>query len=280
MLFKRNKNKKDNYTNPLWLKWAVMAFIAYAVFTNYSDRQSRSQTQVLGIVEPQTSTQAAVPADLGAFTLPAHIKVTGDIEGKGAQANCGQKAEIRYTDMSTENPTPQDISLRVGGDDALYPWSPAVNGMQKGGVRQVQLYENKTDNRFQKVAYKIELNALTPHSGSEFIAFQATDRKEGYGSTATCGLVVDVTLKLRGADGTSIYGGDEGEALTFTIGQAEQFYGLDRGVLGMKVHGERTLLIPPAFAVNNETAEPALKAILEKGNMLVAEVKLLEVRKK
>lgn len=77
-----------------------------------------------------------------------------------------------------------------------------------------------------------------------------TDTKTGDGATATQGSKVSVHytgwLYNNGAKGTKFDSSvDRGKPFQFTLGAHQVIAGWDEGVAGMKVGGERTLIIPP-----------------------------------
>ena len=79
---------------------------------------------------------------------------------------------------------------------------------------------------------------------------KVTDVKVGSGDVATPGHPVTVNytgwLYVNGAKGTKFDSSlDHGQPFTFPLGAGAVIPGWDKGVAGMKVGGERTLIIPP-----------------------------------
>lgn len=79
---------------------------------------------------------------------------------------------------------------------------------------------------------------------------QITDVKVGNGPVATAGQPVTVNytgwLYVNGKKGTKFDSSfDHGQPFTFQLGAGSVIPGWDKGVAGMKVGGERTLIIPP-----------------------------------
>ncbi len=275
-----NRNNKDRATNPVWLKWMVMLFIGYAIFINYTERQKQAQQGVVPVAGQKDVNAASKRADFGAYNLPAGIHIGGEIDGYGAEATCGQTAEVSFRQIieEAEATEKQQLSLQVGVPLKEHPWAAAVVGMKKDGVREVKVVSKVEGSSDALTSYKIEMNALTPHSGKDFIAFQAIDRKDGSGNTTKCGMEVSVGLTIYGASGKALYVSDADAPLVFTVGQAEYLYGLDRGILGMKQRGKRTLIIPPAFAVLGEKADDALRDAVKEDAMVVAEITLVNLK--
>jgi FKBP-type peptidyl-prolyl cis-trans isomerase len=80
--------------------------------------------------------------------------------------------------------------------------------------------------------------------------FKMTDVKVGNGAEAKAGQPVTVNytgwLYVNGAKGTKFDSSfDHGQPFTFPLGAGAVIPGWDKGVAGMKVGGERTLIIPP-----------------------------------
>ncbi|HEX6601895.1 MAG TPA: FKBP-type peptidyl-prolyl cis-trans isomerase, partial [Solirubrobacterales bacterium] len=102
------------------------------------------------------------------------------------------------------------------------------------------------------------------------------DVKKGNGPTAKAGdkasvYYVGVVYKTKEQFDANW---DSGDPFTFTLGAGEVIKGWDRGVQGMKVGGERELIIPPALAYGNEGIFPSIPP----NSTLVFLVKLLRVR--
>ena len=69
---------------------------------------------------------------------------------------------------------------------------------------------------------------------------------------------------------------DLGDPLIFVLGQSMVIKGWDEGILGMKVNGKRTLLIPPELAYGSKSIGTARTAI-PANSALVFDVELIEV---
>ena len=106
---------------------------------------------------------------------------------------------------------------------------------------------------------------------------QTTDDVIGTGATADPG--DNVTLNYVGAltDGTvfdaSANHGTEG--FTFNLGAGQVIKGWDLGIVGMKVGGKRTLVIPSPLAYGDQAVGPVIPA----NATLIFQVELLKVQK-
>lgn len=102
------------------------------------------------------------------------------------------------------------------------------------------------------------------------------DVKVGNGAEALPGKTVKVHYIGRLVDGkefdTSCQEGRE--AFEFTLGQGQVIQGWDSGVLGMKVGGQRRLIIPARYAYGANSPSPDIPA----NSALIFDVELMEVK--
>ncbi|RVD85981.1 uncharacterized protein DFL_004278 [Arthrobotrys flagrans] len=99
------------------------------------------------------------------------------------------------------------------------------------------------------------------------------DHKLGTGPEAKKGQKVSMRYIGKLTDGKVFDSNKKGKPFTFNLGKGDVIKGWDIGVAGMKVGGERKLVIPPNLAYGNK----ALPGI-PKNSTLVFEVKLLEIK--
>jgi FKBP-type peptidyl-prolyl cis-trans isomerase len=106
-----------------------------------------------------------------------------------------------------------------------------------------------------------------------------TDTKLGSGAIATAGAKVSVHytgwLDNNGAKGAKFDSSlDRGQPFSFTLGAHEVIAGWDEGVAGMKVGGERTLIIPPELGYGARGAG----GVIPPNATLIFDVQLLGVQ--
>lgn len=106
-----------------------------------------------------------------------------------------------------------------------------------------------------------------------------TDTKIGSGTEATAGKKVSVDytgwLYNNGTKGAKFDSSvDRGQPFQFTLGAHQVIAGWDEGVAGMKVGGERTLIIPPELAYGARGAG----GVIPPNATLMFDVKLLGVQ--
>ena len=117
---------------------------------------------------------------------------------------------------------------------------------------------------------------------SNITSLQVTDVKVGDGAEAKSGQTVSVhyTGWLYSAGAADHHGTkfdssrDRKEPLEFRLGAGQVIKGWDQGVAGMKVHGQRTLVIPPDLGYGSGGAA----GVIPPNATLVFDVELLGVR--
>ena len=119
-------------------------------------------------------------------------------------------------------------------------------------------------------------------AASTVVALEATDLVTGSGAEATAGsrVTVHYTGWLHDPSAPESKGGkfdssrDSGQPFSFVLGARQVIAGWDRGVQGMKVGGQRRLIIPPALAYGERGAG----GVIPPGAALVFDVELLAVQ--
>ncbi len=128
--------------------------------------------------------------------------------------------------------------------------------------------------------------AATNPGNSKFNAMpnevQKTDVKQGTGAEATAGkpVVVHYTGWLYDTSKPDSHGAkfdssrDRGAPFSFVLGAGRVIKGWDEGVVGMKVGGQRTLVIPASMAYGERGAG----GVIPPNATLIFDVELLEVK--
>ncbi|KAK6348622.1 peptidylprolyl isomerase fpr4 [Orbilia javanica] len=99
------------------------------------------------------------------------------------------------------------------------------------------------------------------------------DHKIGSGPEVRKGQKVSMRYIGKLTDGKMFDSNKKGKPFTFNLGKGDVIKGWDIGIAGMKVGGERKLVIPPNLAYGNKTLPG-----IPKNSTLVFEVKLLEIK--
>lgn len=101
------------------------------------------------------------------------------------------------------------------------------------------------------------------------------DIKIGSGDEAQKGKTVSVHYTGWLADGTKFDSSlDRGQPLSFVLGAGQMIPGFDEGVAGMRVGGERRLIIPPNLAYGAQGRPPQIPANAE----LTFDIQLVSVQ--
>jgi FKBP-type peptidyl-prolyl cis-trans isomerase FkpA len=132
----------------------------------------------------------------------------------------------------------------------------------------------------QSVACGSSTTGPTPSPDSGITSLQVTDVRVGTGTQATSGrqLTVNYTgwvYSVTAADHRgSQFDTSSGKApYTFTLGMGQVIAGWDQGINGMRVGGQRTLVIPPRLGYGNQAA-----GSIPPNSTLIFDVELLDVR--
>ena len=106
--------------------------------------------------------------------------------------------------------------------------------------------------------------------------FTQTDLVVGTGATADTGSVATVTYSGWLYDTSKVDGKgtffDGGSGFTFTIGAGTVIAGWDQGVAGMRVGGQRRLIIPPELAYGNQAV-----GTIPPNSTLVFDIRLISI---
>ena len=125
--------------------------------------------------------------------------------------------------------------------------------------------------------------ARSGHAANQVIempdGLKYTDTKVGDGAAATAGSKVSVHytgwLYQDGAKGAKFDSSlDRGQPFDFTLGAHQVIAGWDEGVAGMKVGGQRTLIIPPDLGYGARGAG----GVIPPNATLIFDVELLKVQ--
>lgn len=297
-MFKRKRSPAPkDISNQAWLKWLVLIILVYAGYLHFTGKIDDSRSMISARTHGQIFRDGAAsrPATPMNDIADQAIHVTGDISGTGDKAQCGQKAVVRVQGSLPDGkpipglPEKEAVTLPVGIYANLgESWKAGINGMSKGGIRQIELPAARVATEEQMkdyppkamASYKIFLDDLSPVSSSDEVSFLATDTLPGKSSFAFCGDEVSVHLRVWSGDGALVYSSENEKPLTFALGASSIAYGIDRGMIGMHEGGTRTIIIPPAYHVTAEDSPLASVAEkLEKAKMMVAEVQLVALKK-
>ena len=216
--------------------------------------------------------------------------------GEGAEAQAGQTVIVHYTgwlfdenapenkgkkfDSSLDRNEPFDFPL--GGGRVIKGWDEGVQGMKEGGSRTLVIPPEMGYGP-RGAGGVIPPNATLVFDVKllKVIKTEIVDTKVGEGEEAHAGH--SVTVHYTGwlfdknapeSKGTKFDSSrDRDEPFDFQLGMGEVITGWDEGVQGMKVGGQRTLVIPPEMGYGRQGAG----GVIPPNATLVFEVELLGV---
>jgi peptidylprolyl isomerase len=214
--------------------------------------------------------------------------------GEGAEAQAGQTVIVHYTgwlfdesaaenkgkkfDSSLDRNEPFNFPL--GGGRVIKGWDVGVQGMKEGGQRTLVIPpEMGYGPRGAGGAIPPNATLVFDVKLLKVIKTDIVDTKLGEGAEAQQGQHVTVhytgwlfdknALENKGTKFDSSR--DRDEPFDFQLGMGEVITGWDEGVQGMKVGGQRTLVIPPEMGYGKRGAG----GVIPPNATLVFEVELL-----
>ncbi len=216
--------------------------------------------------------------------------------GEGAEAQAGQTVIVHYTgwlydasapdnkgakfDSSLDRNEPFDFPL--GGGRVIKGWDEGVQGMKEGGLRTLVI-PPEMGYGARGAGDVIPPNATLVFDVKllKVIRTEMVDTKIGEGAEAQAGQYVTVhyTGWLHDENAPDKKGKkfdssrDRNEPFEFPLGHGQVIQGWDIGVQGMKVGGQRTLVIPPEMGYGRRGAG----GVIPPNATLVFEVELLGV---
>lgn len=214
--------------------------------------------------------------------------------GEGTEAQAGQTVIVHYTgwlfdesapenkgkkfDSSLDRNEPFDFPL--GGGRVIKGWDEGVQGMKEGGSRTLVIPPEMGYGP-RGAGGVIPPNATLVFDVKllKVIKTDMVDTKVGEGAEAQAGqtVIVHYTGWLFDKNAPENKGTkfdssrDRDEPFDFPLGMGHVIPGWDEGVQGMKVGGQRTLLIPPEMGYGRQGAG----GVIPPNATLVFEVELL-----
>ncbi len=129
------------------------------------------------------------------------------------------------------------------------------------------------DSKSQSANAAEALKSATDSSG-KLVKLVVEDITEGTGAPVKNGDTITVHYTGTLQNGTRFDDSTlRGEPFTFTVGEGKVITGWDKGVVGMKVGGERVLAIPPSMGYGDRALGP-----IPPNSVLLFSIKLLEIQ--
>lgn len=215
--------------------------------------------------------------------------------GSGSPAVCGQNVTIAYeaflpdgAKISDSAGSDKPLSFRIGENKVLPAFEQGVIGMQKGGKRSLVAPPNMSYGikefaradvpEKSNVRLDVELLEASPALPSlDDVPYRIANISQGSGHMLLCGDSAKLAMTIWSAEGKKLFSNTgQGEApLSITLGKSELFMGLEQGVIGMNVGGQRLLVVPPAFQRTMHGNAPALDILPKNSQTVLVEVEAL-----
>lgn len=281
--FGKDKKKKKPEKAPVWFMWLMGVFIVYALITNiFTDKVAEVQEREAaeGRSEGESINFAVVKGvGTGGPALPLYSQDKN--KGQGAMATCWHTVGVRYRLYNGEGEKIEEITedqpplrFTIGKREVIPGLERGVLGMRTGGERIITArpelafsshkFSHPKLERHDFVGYVLTLeNSERPENlPRSDLGLRIYDDKEGSGLAVQCTDRARIRLHGYGLDGKELFGREEFPSLLFYIGEGQAPYAVERAVMGMKLGGRRTVIVPPGymtplFATAPEIAQPA-----------------------
>ena len=206
-----------------------------------------------------------------------------EVVGTGDPVGPGDMVSVHYTglledgtvfDSSVDRGEP--FSFLLGSGSVIQGWDEGVSGMQVGGKRVLTIPPD--------LAYGEEGagNGLIPANATlKFevellgtVELSVEDLVVGEGPEVVAGNTVSLDYVVSFEDGTELDNSANTGPLEFVVGVGQMIPGVDVGVEGMQVGGQRVITIPPEFAFGPQGVE----GVIPPNAVLIFEVELLSIQ--
>jgi FKBP-type peptidyl-prolyl cis-trans isomerase 2 len=268
--FRKKKRTKEPEKAPRWFMWLMGVFVVYALATNiFTDnvsnvRREMEEKEIVRTGDDLYFNYAAVRSADKSGRRPLFMR---DIEqGQGKKADCWYHVDIRHKlyredgeRLIGNEQQGEPLQFHIGRREVPLALERVVLGMQKGGTRAVTAAPSQlfADHRFAQEdmtstsygAYVVALESLNPPANLPLsdLGLRLYDDVEGKGALAQCTDRVRVKLRLWDVHENPLWPDDTKNAIFVHLGEGLAPYAIERGLLGMRVGGKRTLIVPAGY---------------------------------
>lgn len=180
--------------------------------------------------------------------------------GTGPVLTCGYTATVHYISYINGNSEVANTrrdgkaeTFRIGAGAAIPGIEQGVEGMQKGGIREIVIPAELAQNS-RLPAHKngpavttrsvVEVMDVSPNKDFDAKALVIADKTVGSGDAVKCGQTVGIHYTPKTADGAVIAEATTPNPLYFSVGAGNVPFGLEQAVIGMRREGARSVTIP------------------------------------
>jgi FKBP-type peptidyl-prolyl cis-trans isomerase 2 len=267
MFFFRKKKKKQAEKTPSWFMWLMGGFIVYALITNlFTDNVAEVQKEAANREIPDMEYFNFAAVNTQGTDGPSRTLFLRDIAtGQGPTADCWYSVTADYKLYTNNGELVEDtadnapIRFVIGQAEVPLALERGALGMRADAKRAVSAHPSMLfgDYRFSHPKMR------TDQFGGYILTMKEVKRPEnlplsdlglrsyedvsGEGKLAQC--TDRVRLRLRGwnANGQPLWKEHNLPAIMVTIGAGKAPYAIERGLIGMRIGGKRTLIVPPGY---------------------------------
>ncbi len=291
--FGRKTDRSKIPPKPVWLKWALLAFVGYALLMI-----STPGNKIHQVAErSQAKLEKNEILNIGDYKnkiFPEHaagLRINDVEAGSGDYAVCGQRVAVAYESFLAQgNKLPdaaskeKPLTFTIGDHHVMPVFDSGVIGMKVGGKRSIVapplmsygLDDYHRDDVPKGAAVRFEMQLLSIEPKLPDVAtmpYRIAEVAVGSGRMLVCGEQANLRIKIWDMAGKILYENSaDKEPLSITMGKSEVMMGLEQGSIGMQEGGTRLLIIPPAFQQTMSGAKPKFSFPLPKDQTVMVEV--------
>lgn len=258
--------KPDNAPLPRWLKWMLALFVIYVVIANLRSGDDIRELAANPDSASPSPVQETVSGLKHKWRDARGLEWRDARPGSGITAHCGQRVTVHYALFSAGGKALRDtraeggpVSFTIGTGEAMPALEQVAAGMRVGGERSFGApsylgfdapgFADEAVPPQTALTGTVELLAAAPPLPESALPIRVFDQGGGRGIGLACGQTADVAVTVYGPSGERLFPeGDTSEAeLTVRPGAGAFPYWLESGLLGARIGGARTLIVPPAF---------------------------------
>ncbi len=206
-----------------------------------------------------------------------------EVVGTGEPVGPGDMVSVHYTgiledgsvfDSSVDRGEP--FSFLLGNGSVIQGWDEGVSGMQVGGKRVLTIPSDLAYGETGAGNGLIPPNATLTFEVELLgtVDLEIEDLVVGSGAEVGAGNTVSLEYVVSFEDGTELDSSANTGPLEFVVGVGQMIPGVDVGVVGMQVGGQRVITIPPEFAFGPQGVE----GVIPPNAVLIFEVELLSLQ--
>lgn len=285
--FRRKKKDKKDEELPRWFMWVLGGFIIYALLANlladpveqYAGAENEQADRTVGEIDFR-----AVQGQRG---LPfSKIDIT---EGSGKEAGCWDKVAVHYQVVKPDGTVIEEKGeatphrFAIGRGEVVPALERGIMGMMPGGTRHIAAkpaeaygapgFSHPQIGNDDFVGFVVTLQEIKrpQYLPQSELGLKIYDDETGNGALVQCTDTVQFRASAFNLHGKSLW--PQGIVAAARLGEGTLPYAVERGLMGMRVNGQRTLIVPvgymtPVFGEEQPMANEPPKPTAEAGATL------------